>query len=194
MNRLKRAITGNWWRTATVILGVVTVALVAATTVVLFSRSDLSEELTVTTEKLRTVTQRRDALQDEVNDRESQRRADEAVTARLAAEQAEKQRVEEETAARAAAQEAAAHEAATAARRTLPGNGIVAIGSEKEPGTYRTDGPASGGSCYYAVLSSPTGSGVDNIIDNNNVQGPAIVQLSAGQYFESSRCQPWSLQ
>lgn len=194
MTGLKDGLIGNRWRTATLILTIALIALAIAVVGLLVARSDLSQQLTTATEDLDAATRRRDDLQEQINDRESQRRADEAAAARLAAEQAEKQQRAEEEAARAAAQQAAAQEAQAAARRTLPGSGIVAIGSEKEPGTYRTDGPASGSSCYYAVLSSPTGSGIDNIIDNNNAQGPAIVQLSPGQYFESSRCQSWTIQ
>jgi multidrug efflux pump subunit AcrA (membrane-fusion protein) len=194
VTKLRDALVGNRWRTAAIVLVIALIALAIAAIGLLVARSNLSQQLTAATDDIDAVTRRRDELQEQVNDRESQRRADEAAAARLAAEQAEKQQRTEEEAARAAVQQAAAQEAQAAARRTLPGNGIVAIGSEKEPGTYRTDGPASGSSCYYAVLSRPTGGGVDNIIDNNHVRGPAIVQLAPGQYFESSRCQSWTIQ
>lgn|GEM_PF-1843115 len=92
-----------------------------------------------------------------------------------------------------AAEEQAAAQAAAAAKSKIPGSGTFAIGSDKTPGTYQTPGPERGfSSCYYAVLSSPTASGIDNIIDNNNISGQGIVSLKAGQYLETSRCQDWT--
>lgn len=148
------------------------------------------------------LTQERDALQKQVDDREAQRAADDAAVARIAAEKdkAERDRIAAEqkkaaddaAAAQAAADQAAADAAAAAAaRNTIGGDGIFAIGSEKAPGRYRTAGP-SRGNCYYAVLRAPNGEGVENIIDNNNVSGPAIVDLRSGQFFESSGCEDWT--
>ena len=41
-----------------------------------------------------------------------------------------------------------------------------------------------------AIRSAPNG--FDGILDNNNTQGPAIVDLQPGQYFETSYCQTWT--
>jgi membrane protein involved in colicin uptake len=153
----------------------------------------------------------RDDLESQLNDRQAKQAADRAAADRIEAEReqkereaAERQAAEEKAAAdraaadqaaaeKAAADQAAADAAAEAARNTIGGSGIYEIGAEKNPGTYRTSGPTPGrSSCYYAVLSSPTGSGIDNIIDNNNIGGPGIVNLAAGQFFETTGCEDWT--
>jgi len=80
---------------------------------------------------------------------------------------------------------------AVAATATISGDGTFAIVSDRAPGTYKTLGPVSG-SCYYAVRRSPASDTVDNIIDSNNIAGPGVVTLQAGQYFESKGCQDWT--
>lgn len=64
-------------------------------------------------------------------------------------------------------------------------NGVYRIGTDIEPGTYRTDN-AVGDSCYYAWMSG-TGSNAD-IVDNNIIRGPGTVTLRDGEIFEASRC------
>lgn len=71
---------------------------------------------------------------------------------------------------------------------TMPGDGLYAIGTDKNPGTYQTQG-ATGNDCYYAVLNSPN---TQDISDNNNTTGSAIVTLNARQYFQSTGCQTWT--
>ena len=177
-------------------------------------------KVTKTQKELVAMTDNRDAYKTQVDDRAAQQAADDAAVAKsqsdkqtaddaAAAKQAsdakaasdkaasDKAAADKATADRAAASQAAADQAAAAqaladvAKNTIPGDGIFAIGSDKAAGTYKTPGPA-GGSCYYAVLSSPNGSGIDNIIDNNNISGPGIVTLKAGQYFETNRCSDWT--
>ena len=60
------------------------------------------------------------------------------------------------------------------------------MASDKAAGTYKTPGPARS-SCFDAILSSPNGSGIDN-----NIAGPGVVTLKAGQYFESNGCSGWT--
>lgn len=133
-------------------------------------------------------------LQEQVNDRDAKTRADEAAARRVEAEKeaAERKKAEDEAAAAAAA--AAAEAAAEAERNTIPGNGIYAIGPEKAPGRYRTDGPSGSNpvGCYYALLRAPTSDSIDNIIDNNIVNGPGFADLIEGQFFETTSCQPWT--
>lgn len=70
---------------------------------------------------------------------------------------------------------------------SIDGPGLYEVGVDINPGKWKTDGGS--GSCYYAKLRS---SDTSDIIDNNNVDGPAVVTLAAGQYFEvGSRCGPW---
>jgi hypothetical protein len=151
------------------------------------------------------------AAQAKVDDRDAQTAADQAEADHAKAD-ADKAAADQAAADKAAADKAARDAkrtqdsidranakaaedaaAAAAARTTIPGSGTFAIGSEKEPGTYKTAGPADGdSSCYYAVLTSPTGEGVDNIIDNNNISGQGLVSLKAGQFFQSNGCEDWT--
>jgi hypothetical protein len=140
-------------------------------------------------------------LSNQLNDRAARERADEAAAQRI---QAQAQQQQQQAAAAAAAQaqqqaaaaaaqaqqQAAAAAAAAAKMNTMAGDGLYAIGTDKNPGTYHTQG-AVGSNCYYAVLSSPNTS---DIVDNNNTTGSAIVSVSAGQYFQTTGCQTWSRQ
>jgi hypothetical protein len=65
----------------------------------------------------------------------------------------------------------------TAERRssTFEGDGIYLVGSDIKAGTYKA--PAMPG-CYYALLSGTTGS-FDDIISNNNVDGPVVLEVSS---------------
>jgi hypothetical protein len=80
----------------------------------------------------------------------------------------------------------------TEAARVSFGNGVHEVGVDIEAGRYRTQGPSGANpvGCYYARLREPTG-GVGNIIDNNIVNGPAVVDLKAGEFFESDSCEAW---
>lgn len=133
-------------------------------------------------------------LEDRVNDREAQRRADEAAAERVAAEEAAEEAAAAKKAADDAAAAAAAQAAAEAERNTIAGDGIYAIGPEKSPGRYRTDGPSGSNSagCYYALLRAPTSDSIDNIIDNNIVNGPGFADLQEGQFFETTSCLTWT--
>jgi hypothetical protein len=88
----------------------------------------------------------------------------------------------------------AAREAAVAATEeqiaaTTITTGVWTVGTDIEPGTYRT-AEAVTGSCYWAIYRS--GTNQDDIIQNDIVQGGyPTVTLSEGQDFESSRCGSW---
>lgn len=74
---------------------------------------------------------------------------------------------------------------------TIPGSGTFMVGSDIEPGTYKTGGPESFG-CYYARLKDTTGD-FGSIINNNVSQGPATVTIKASDgAFETSGCQTWT--
>lgn len=74
------------------------------------------------------------------------------------------------------------------ANNTVPGDGIFRVGTDIKAGTYRTAGAPD---CYYGVNGDANG---DNIISNNITSGPAVVQVSPGQFFETSSCAEWVLQ
>lgn len=68
-------------------------------------------------------------------------------------------------------------------------DGLYEVGTDIRPGTYKTDGHKD---CYYARLSSFNTS---DIIDNNDTDGPATVQISAtDKAFISHGCGTWDIQ
>ena len=72
---------------------------------------------------------------------------------------------------------------------TMGGDGVFVVGLDIKPGVYRTAGPTARGSAYYALLSSTKTS---DIIDNNNVAGPATITVGPDVKAVSvSNCQPW---
>lgn len=76
----------------------------------------------------------------------------------------------------------------TIAANTIEGDGLFKVGDDMRAGTYKSSGSTG---CYYAILNSTDTS---DIADNNNIDGPAFVTLSEGQYFETERCADWVLQ
>lgn len=73
------------------------------------------------------------------------------------------------------------------AANTISGEGVYEVGRDMKPGTYRSAGNFQ---CYWQVSSDPNG---DDILSNDNVDGPAIVTVRSGQYFTSSGCDDWIL-
>ena len=76
------------------------------------------------------------------------------------------------------------------------GNGSFEVGVDVAPGTYRSAGPADARIpfCSFARLKTAGASyaDLDQVIDIQNVQGPAIVTIdpSDGGFF-SQNCQTW---
>lgn len=189
----RRTWTQRRWVTVAAAVGVFAIGAIAGAAGQSGTISELEDEKAA-------LVSRNDRLRDRVNDRDAQREADEAAADREEAEErrAERERQEAEQAAAEQAQRgaeaaAAAAAAAEAERNTIPGSGIFAIGPEKAPGRYRTEGPTGANpvGCYYALLRAPTSDSLDNIIDNNIVQGPGFADLVEGQFFETTSCQQW---
>lgn len=67
------------------------------------------------------------------------------------------------------------------------GDGTWQSGVDFIPGTYQAPG---GDSCYWAKLSSPSGRGIDNIIDNGGFNTHEIVSVDS-PYFETRDCGTW---
>lgn len=70
------------------------------------------------------------------------------------------------------------------------GDGTHQVGTDIQPGTYRTKEGSRG--CYYARLNGFSGE-LDDILANGNANGPAIItieQTDAG--FQSRRCGTWT--
>lgn len=71
----------------------------------------------------------------------------------------------------------------TIAKRSFEGDGMYIVGEDIEPGTYKAD--ASPG-CYWARLASGDTS---DIVDNDNVDGPAVITIAASDYaVQVARC------
>ncbi|MCU0506018.1 MAG: hypothetical protein MUE82_09675 [Chloroflexi bacterium] len=74
--------------------------------------------------------------------------------------------------------------------RTAFGEGTFIVGTDMQPGRYRSSGE---GSCYWERLSGFSGT-LDDIISNDNVDGQAIVDIAGTDAgFSSSRCGAWTL-
>jgi hypothetical protein len=68
-------------------------------------------------------------------------------------------------------------------------DGLMIVGADITPGTYRSIG---GNSCYWERLRGFGGT-FDEIIANDNVVGPTIVTIAAtDKGFKSSRCNRWT--
>lgn len=72
-------------------------------------------------------------------------------------------------------------------------SGVYVVGQDIQAGTWHTTGADPNdpsGNCYYALLSSTN---TNNIIDNNNVTGPATVTIGSGVVaFETNGCAGWT--
>lgn len=87
-------------------------------------------------------------------------------------------------------------EAVTGAEKTKAantvGDGTWTVGTDIDPGTYRA-AAAVGSTCYWGIYRS--GSNGDDIIQNDIPGGGRpVVNLSAGQDFNSTRCGKWEKQ
>lgn len=72
---------------------------------------------------------------------------------------------------------------------TTFGDGIFIVGTDIEPGTYRSSGESG---CYYARLNGFGGTS-DDIIANQNTDSSAIVTIAASDAgFQSSNCGTWT--
>jgi hypothetical protein len=66
-------------------------------------------------------------------------------------------------------------------------DGTHQVGADIIPGTYHTDG---GSGCYWE--KSTGGTGINSIIDNDNVDGPVTLIIEAStKFFKSSGCGTW---
>lgn len=67
-------------------------------------------------------------------------------------------------------------------------DGTWSVGDDILAGTYRS---TAGGNCYWEILKSPSGGGINNIIDNGF--GPnATITVTTGQWLRVEDCGKWS--
>jgi hypothetical protein len=70
------------------------------------------------------------------------------------------------------------------------GDGTFKVGTDIQPGTYRTRIGSVG--CYYERMKDFS-NGVDSILDNDNTDSPAVVTILATDAgFKSSNCGTWT--
>jgi hypothetical protein len=70
------------------------------------------------------------------------------------------------------------------------GDGTFQVGKDIQPATYRTREGSSG--CYYARLKGFSG-GFEDIIANENTDGPAVITIAAtDKGFQSQNCGTWT--
>jgi hypothetical protein len=89
---------------------------------------------------------------------------------------------------------AAAAPGTAQAGTTIPGDGSYIVGTDIQPGTYQTKGPASSAipNCYWERDSSASGD-LGSIIANDNTVGSATVTVqSTDKLFKTSGCQDWT--
>jgi hypothetical protein len=69
-------------------------------------------------------------------------------------------------------------------------DGLFDVGSDIEPGTYRTDGPdgTNRTGCYWTRLDS-----AGELVANGKLTRPGTVTLVAGERFDTAGCRPWAL-
>lgn len=82
----------------------------------------------------------------------------------------------------------AAVQKAKSTRTLISGNGAYLVGADFRPGTYRS---AGNDGCYWERARSAD-SGFGSIIANDNIEGQAIVTISAtDKVFKTSSCNVW---
>lgn len=68
-------------------------------------------------------------------------------------------------------------------------DGTYAVGTDIEPGTYASPGPAEGSRCYWKRIGGDDGA---TILDNALSSKPQLVEIEpTDAAFKTSGCQPW---
>ena len=68
--------------------------------------------------------------------------------------------------------------------------GMFRVGADIAPGTYKSTGNTDD-SCYWE-RTKDAGHGVESIVANDNVNGTAVVRISASDaYFKTNGCKDW---
>lgn len=73
--------------------------------------------------------------------------------------------------------------------RTTFGHGLVVVGEDVLPGTYRTPGPVGTGTCYWSRYSADG----TRLLDNGATGGAGSVTVENGDLVETAGCRPWHL-
>jgi hypothetical protein len=73
--------------------------------------------------------------------------------------------------------------------RTTFGHGLVVVGVDVLPGTYRTPGPTGTGNCYWSRYSADGA----RLLDNGVTGDADSITLTSGELVETAGCRPWHL-
>lgn len=151
---------------------------------------DAQSDLATAQSELDTATSDLKTIAGELPEREAQLKADQAALAKA------QETLSTDQASLAKAQAAVAKREKKVgiveteiAANTIPGDGIYEVGRDMKAGTYRSGAPDSG-NCYHSVNADANG---DDIKSNNNTAGPSLVNVSNGEFFETSGCNEWVL-
>jgi hypothetical protein len=95
--------------------------------------------------------------------------------------------VTQTTTVQAAAPDPVVAETTQAGPKTAFSDGTYLVGTDIQPGSYKSSGPDTGGigMCYWARLKDDSGS---NIIANNVGDGPSRFTTKKGEYVEIAGC------
>lgn len=74
--------------------------------------------------------------------------------------------------------------------RSKFGTGLVVVGIDIRPGTYRTAGPSGTPGCYWSRYTT----GGISMIDNGVISGAGTITVNAGEMIETAGCRPWRWQ
>lgn len=176
-----------WYWTAAAALLLLTGGLAVGATIPDPTKSEAYAELNSEKEKLSSdlaaLQSRHDSLADGIRERENDVAAREAEVATAEADN-------KTAAASLKKREEAVSAAEKAKAAKTVKEGTWTVGTDIEPGTYRTTSEVSSGSCYWEI--NRTGSNGGDIIENDIVSGgrPSVT-LSIGQDFTTTRCGSW---
>lgn len=80
-------------------------------------------------------------------------------------------------------------ESATSGLQATITQGQWLVGTDVEPGTYRSPGPIAGYTTCFWFRKTADGS---RTLDSSGAQGPSRVTLKSGELFENGSCQPFT--
>ncbi|WP_330296739.1 hypothetical protein [Streptomyces sp. NBC_00503] len=79
-----------------------------------------------------------------------------------------------------------------AKKTTIRGSGTFKVGSDVQPGTYRSTGNGESANCYWERAKDASGE-TGSIIDNENAVGSSYVTIEAtDKIFKSQDCKDWT--
>lgn len=79
------------------------------------------------------------------------------------------------------------------AKSSIKGSGTFQVGSDVQPGLYRSTGNTADGNCYWERLKDDKDE-PESVLDNDNVVGSSYVAIAAtDKIFKTDGCKGWEL-